>query len=201
MKSRKVMLICVTLAVIILTALVTYSYLHKKYGFIEDIDTTPRREFVLSERETLIFFKRTPEEFMRSTFAIYDRTEDFRKNASLTSEGKLVLRLSEEQIRCLCESYYSGLDSYANVAHIDVSPDGRELLISGSVEEIKNAMSDKLDPRTLEDMALRQLLDGVDPSEIGVRVRIVNTDTAKTVFEASWPDEKMIWNYSLLFEE
>ncbi len=201
MKSRRVMLICVTLAVVTVTALVTYSYLHKKYGFSEGADTTPRREFVLSERETEMFFRFTPEEFMKCSLVIYDHVEDFRKNASLRSDGKLVLRLSDEQIRCLYEMHYSGLENYANISHVDVSKDNRELLISGSVSEIEYAMLNKLDPYTLRDMALHQLLDGVEPSEIGVMVRIVDTDAEKTVFEAYWPDEEMVWNASDLFTE
>lgn len=201
MKNRKVMLICVTLAVVIVTALITYSYLHKKYGFREEADTTPRREFVLSERETKLFFHYTPEEFMKYSLVVYDHVEDFRKNASLRSDGKLVVRLSDEQIRVLCEMHYSGLENYANISHIEVSKDNKKLLISGSLDEIEYAMSNKLDPFTLRDMALHQLLDGVEPSDIGVEVRIVDTDAEKTVFEAYWPDEEMVWNASDLFTE
>ena len=165
---------------------------------LPDSPVEERTRYVLSPRECFIFFHTDPDVFFDAKMPFYKNCEDFRPKAYKNENGDLVLNLTENQKKALAQAWYSGLDAYKNIANVDVSDDYKTLTVYGERGSIQYALDNKIDPYTLEDMALHQLFSGVEPKEIAVSIVYKLEPAGEIIYSACWPDEKMIRDLSQL---
>lgn len=150
------------------------------------------RKFVIPAETCKQLFGCEPTQFYEFNFDFYDESFDLRDNATVNSNGELVLVLTKE-----VQERWREIHTY-NIVELS----GRGIYIGNDYTSIviEYENKDDLFSKTYDavlmcnGLLINQILDGVDISKIGVNFSIKNAKTKKTIYSTRYPDSPIEFN-------
>lgn len=148
-----------------------------------------RTKYVLPPNISLALFGTEPEDFFTTYREFYDYCEDFRKHAQIDENGNLVLKLTKEQEKAILQYCDSGLKSFDELPEVEILDDYLGFKITGNKESITNIIANEYGIFTIDEMAFRQMFNGINPKNISVTVTVIESSTNNVLYMSTWPQD------------
>ena len=132
----------------------------------------------------------TPEEFFDLELDIYKTVEDLRNDASISSDGDLILIFTKSQRLALMNSE---LFDYSEYPNIEVSYEDRYVIVNGFAETVYEDTKASLE--IADKVCMYLMLQNKPGTEIVVDYIIQDGVTGKTYYSMTWPQQE--WHISL----
>ena len=154
-----------------------------------------RTTYVLPPKISLALFGTNPEDFFKIDRDFYSDCEDFRKHAKIDENGNLVLKLTKSQENALLKAEDSNIEKTKKNPGIIILDDYSEIIVTGDREQIADILWNEFDILTITDMANRQLFSGKNPSEISIKVTVIESISNEILYTANWPSEPINFSF------
>ena len=183
-KFRSVLVIAILLLVSVIS--LSGCSLNPKYLFAGSKDD--KTDYDLSEDALVFLLGVYADEF--PNFDLPDPEMCDGLNESIKQVGDhfalSLTKLQEEQIL----SYYeNSADTFGALDGVEVLPDYKGFVITGDKSKAADIIANGITFGMFRDCAFRQLFGGVDCDDISVSIKVVDINSQKTLYEASWPQE------------
>ena len=147
-----------------------------------------KTEYVLTENATEFQFSVTPEEYFEYDLPIFSECYGLQSSAKASGDT-LILRLTESQKSDILAYYENSADKFGKKEGVEALPEYKGYIITGDRELVADIIGNKITFGLFRDCAFRQLFGGVDCDDISVSIKVVDINSQKTLYEASWPQE------------
>ena len=155
-------------------------------------DKNEKMEYRLPSLLCSNLFGCSPEEFLETDAALYISKNDFRTNAEVDEDGNLILQLNDAQVEDWIKFYLSDghLAKADNSETIEISSDYKEATVYCYQDTVLSDVPTAIG--SCRSMALYQIISGIDPNEVSVKVTLINPVTKNLVYSFDYPVKEKI---------